>query len=905
MDITGYYDIATKRFTFALDDNASVTLPNMVAGEDITVRVKFKRTREGVADEIRPTVTAMKAMLGVVDARPSSGELKIEVDGLETAEFTYDPAAEDPETPATLFENILKDAIQDLAGITAVSVEKWFDSYIVSFTDDATIQRVINVTHNTLLPGAFLRIREYLRGGKYYYEFRLVKAPVGYTNTFELGTGPIPQITTLREGGEVDDTKWSEIQKLFIPPSFTGTFRLKRGQLRTDPMSRDSTLDEITELVDAIKDDGGVFRVEDPIDNTFYFYFEGDMEGINQDPIEVEIFDEPQTENVVSFSTKTRTMAEVMMEADQAILILEVYATIEDLEDDSIQRTHCVLRQQVGIREAVEWDELAVAPEIDWLNPPTLVHYNVFSPNQVSNGQSHYSETLGNGAATTFTITHGLDTAFVDVIILENTTPGSKMVEGTDYTWERDNENQVTITWLIGTPTAAQYTVTVLGLAMTSFFDAHTHVIADVDGLQEWIDSVEERFALLNANTGGGFPKETGSEGEEAARWQFPKVWELYPSRVQPTRPESGLIADLDLTERDENEKLIINRGRGLFPAVHDATVTALPDPLPDPDIAYAGSVYQNQTGGDVILPGGYGNRAVTIKDQEYAACDGDRAWYPVTPHARYAGYAFTATHGTDLFTFTSELAEPLEAGRAVELETTGTLPSGVTTGTTYYVVNPDLVNRTFQLSATLGGTAINITTNGTGTHTIVVPEEITYYPTHFERTLFTIHVNEKQLRAKKNLFIGFSFEAALFKNNLDAMWHVALEIGEPRGVTTAGTEGSNLDEIVWRKLPFLEQAIHLSNISTTHKFGMKISRRTIEGVDTFTAWRYVYGALESGALPPRTANFSVRGVLRRFDTSDNQADGKGLLMLSGLNVTRESGEPSTSDFELGYAVIK
>lgn len=904
MDISGYYDISTKRFTISLEDNSTIAIPTLIAGEDITLRVKFKQNREGVSEEIRPTVTAMKAVLGEVDLRPISGDLKIDIDGDETAVFTFDPSTEDAESPSTLFENILKDAIEDLASITEVSVEKRFDSYIVCFLDDPAIQRTIEVTHNTLFPGSFLRIREYLRGGKYYYEFRLVKAPVGYTNTFELGTGPVPKVTTLRNGGEVDGTQWSEIQKLFVPPSFTGTFRLKRGEIRTDPLSKDSTLEEVAAAIDVLKDPGGTFTVTLPIDNNIYIYFEGDMLGIDQDEIEVEIFDAPPDEHIVSFTTKTRGMAELMMEANQVILVLEAYAYLEDLEDESVSRWHCVLRQQVGFREAVEWDELAVAPEVDWLNPPTLVHYNVFSPNQVSNGQIHYSTTIGNGAATTFTITHGLDTAFVDVIILENTTPGDKMVEGTNYTWERTSANQVTITWLTGTPTSAQYTVTVLGLAQTSFFDEHGHVISDVEGLQEWIDSVEERLARLEANTGGGFPKDATDSGIEAARWQLPLVWELYPSRIQPTRPDSGLISEVDLMERDENEKLIINRGRGLFPAVHDATISALPNPLPDPGPAYVGSVYQNQTGNDVILPGGYGNRAVTIKDDEYAACDG-RAWYPVTPHARYSGYVVTLNSTDDTLTFSSNLAEPFEAGQAIEFETTGALPSGLSTGTTYYVVNPDYPNKKFQVSTSVGGSIVNFSAGGSGVHTAVVPDEITYYPTHFERTLFTLHVNEKQLRAKKNFFLAFSFEAALLKNNVDAVWHVALELGEARGVNTTGSEGSNLDEIVWRKLPFLEQPIHLSSISTTHVFGAQISRRLINGIEKFSASRYIYGALEDGAAPPRTANFSIRAVLRRFDTSDGVSDSKGLLMLSGLNVTREEASSSGSNFELGFATVK
>lgn len=51
----------------------------------------------------------------------------------------------------------------------------------------------------------------------------------------------------------------------------------------------------------------------------------------------------------------------------------------------------------------------------------------------------------------------------------------------------------------------------------------------------------------------------------------------------------------------------------------------------------------------------------------------------------------------------------------AVTLATEGTAPDPLdaVTGTTYYVINSD--GYTFQLSATLGGSAINITTAGTG----------------------------------------------------------------------------------------------------------------------------------------------------------------------------------------------
>jgi len=53
----------------------------------------------------------------------------------------------------------------------------------------------------------------------------------------------------------------------------------------------------------------------------------------------------------------------------------------------------------------------------------------------------------------------------------------------------------------------------------------------------------------------------------------------------------------------------------------------------------------------------------------------------------------------------------------AVVLATTGALPTGLSAGTTYYVVNPTTNN--FQLSATKGGAAINTSGSQSGVHTI------------------------------------------------------------------------------------------------------------------------------------------------------------------------------------------
>lgn len=59
-----------------------------------------------------------------------------------------------------------------------------------------------------------------------------------------------------------------------------------------------------------------------------------------------------------------------------------------------------------------------------------------------------------------------------------------------------------------------------------------------------------------------------------------------------------------------------------------------------------------------------------------------------------------------------------LPANAPVVFTTTGALPTGITAGTTYYVMSTGLVANAFQISATPGGVAINTSSAGSGVHT-------------------------------------------------------------------------------------------------------------------------------------------------------------------------------------------
>lgn len=83
--------------------------------------------------------------------------------------------------------------------------------------------------------------------------------------------------------------------------------------------------------------------------------------------------------------------------------------------------------------------------------------------------------------------------------------------------------------------------------------------------------------------------------------------------------------------------------------------------------------------------------------------------------------------------TFTVTIASPAVftasshgyvAGDQVSFTTTGGLPSGIAVNTAYFVIGAGLATNTFEISATLGGAAINTTGSQSGTHT-------TYWSNH------------------------------------------------------------------------------------------------------------------------------------------------------------------------------
>lgn len=90
---------------------------------------------------------------------------------------------------------------------------------------------------------------------------------------------------------------------------------------------------------------------------------------------------------------------------------------------------------------------------------------------------------------------------------------------------------------------------------------------------------------------------------------------------------------------------------------------------------------------------------------------------------------SLTGVNGATVGTFTVTIATPgvftlnshgLVAGDIVKFTTSGALPTGLTVGTKYYVISGGLSTNAFEVSTTLGGSAVNTTGSQSGTHTCV-----------------------------------------------------------------------------------------------------------------------------------------------------------------------------------------
>lgn len=123
-----------------------------------------------------------------------------------------------------------------------------------------------------------------------------------------------------------------------------------------------------------------------------------------------------------------------------------------------------------------------------------------------------------------------------------------------------------------------------------------------------------------------------------------------------------------------------------------------------------------------------YGDYIYLRPKPNYDAADGLRAYFN-RPASKFEFVSCSISNANPAVV--TATAHGLSAGDTIIFETDGTLNTGLTADTQYYVLSTDLTADTFKFSATSGGTAVATSSTGSGCHFLKTSMEPGIVPIH------------------------------------------------------------------------------------------------------------------------------------------------------------------------------
>lgn len=822
MEALLYANITTLELTDDLT-GSRFAFPSVTAGSHIRLKLRLSQKLEGANELAKRTVTAIKASIGNVDARPESGTYQLMVgSGPEAAGNTTGNIAFN--APSTALEEAINALVDLPAEAKPCSVSFQDGSYLIRFHDG--VQRAFDCVDNALWPLSFVNVAASEFDEGFVHTLRLTQAPAASSVDLTFANAAVPKVERVQEAGEDGEVIWNEIQKLSFNPEFNlGAIQIRRGFRRTPLIGLPSSGEEFAAALASIADEGGKFIVTEQQDALLIEFGGEGMEGRSQELLEVSVFEGPEPSLQVTLNTDTAEMDVLMRRPDLAgevKLPFEVTIYLQDeADEESVLRVP--FRSEIPFLRRLNTEETNVAAEVNWNQPRARRNYAPYGPGQFLIGQRHARFVIGDGTASSFELNHDLDDTDLTVAIRENNAYG-RLMRDVEFEVYMNGTNSIVVSF--ADPVAHHaLLVLITTCSQPATFVAHTHTLDDVTGLLARLAAMDEILSHLQAIAPDGGLTVDVNAAETAvvvAEWKLPLFFDLYPTRqALASIPDS--LANLASTLKADNFKDGV-----LLPAIHRATVYDMPsDPL-SVTSEWDGNVYANSTEAPIVIPGGRGRKRDTLYPGEVAAYNGAQ-WYKVYK-------------------------------------------------------------------------------DGTS-----------YFPAQFERSLFELSVNDRQLRYKKTFSLNFGFEVAIVTprqvnlaewstapQNTEATWSVVLEWGEFTEDLQASDEdapesrdtATNLQGIDWHiATPILDQRIILTPTPTVHQFGCEILRNAVGDLSTN---RIFYGGKE-GADGPSSANFALRARLVRFDTRNDALNASGLVALVGLN--RALG--TTDSTTMGIAQIK
>jgi len=881
---------------------ASFTWPKLVAGDDVRLKLRIIETIAGEKVLSRRTISAMKLSVGRQDVRPTSGsfQLKLGADAESagvntTAAIAYGVT----DTDLATILNALTDAA--LTAKKPFTVAKRNDSWHIRAADSSTVTWA--VVDNALLPQSLVDIRSYSFDEGTSYELRLTQTVLCEQTNFDPIVPDLASVSVIQVGTEESGVKRNTIQQIFFPPELSEaySFRLRWGFRRTAAIDSPADAESIQAALEAVAEEGETVTVTDGEDRVLIEFSGDTLSGTSVAALVIEHLVTPAADSVITMATATDGMAKYMATIANAATGLTEFKLPLSLklwlvgEQDEEEEEPLTFISEVTFQKPVSLEAFANAAVLNPTRPLSNRSHLPFSPTQITETQRGYLLTggtaLGDGSADEFQVDHNLGTRHVYVALFDSAVDGQMLKHGTDYEVEIVSDNAILI--IFTTPPASGGVVGgICTVASTAAFVDLEINIGQVIGLEDRLSAAEEAVATLQATAGvGSLGSPDEAIGATILEIDCGTFAEIYPSRVALDEVER--IADITAA--------MLPKDSALLPAIHDAVVETLPDPLPTPGTGNAGKVYRNAGASADTLAGGGGRRGVTLKVGEFCASDGRYLYKVARQSAAGTAKTFTADNTTDVIT---SAAHGWDNGQAVMMSSTTALPGNLAVETQYFVI--DKTTDTFKVSLTSGGSAVDISSIGTGTHSIFTAPAATFYPSDFEREIPLGSINGDMLSVRRTLEVRLGIELAILNaktptprisdNQSLAQWEMRIEWGTRTSESSPATPDTNIKAISWNTTPILTRVLDITSAPTVHTLGARIKRT---GASTWTAEKSLYGLWQTSAATINAADFFLRARLTRFDVTDI-ADARGFVALIGTHVA--TGEDSSG---IGTLTIK
>ena len=489
-----YGNISNKTASYTIQPG-TITLPTVVQGDTFTLAVRLTETSDNNTTITAPSISYARLSYGPVDVAPTAGTFKVLVNAVTSSAITVGATA--ASVAAVL------NSITTAAGWTVTEDQ---GSYIVGRTANWTATSGITIVENTLVPDSFVRVTSYSANNTFFQELRPMQSPLAYTSAFGLIVPPAPTITRVVTGYSDSTTgvKVNEVQRLYVPPVFDAGYQIYRGTARTRLLSKDDGAEEILDALTngvTTKGAGEIFIVTNPQNYTADIEFAGSMAGATHPLLSVSVPISPQGDVTFDLDLNTQGMLAALRGDFEVThpLTCEVGINYGTTTTPNVKYV-TVFQQNMTVQADGAWTGLAAAQRINWLNPPQPVNYIPFTTDQVITGiQSYTAVVTGSGP---WTVAHNLGTEAIHVTVRENIANG-KILQLTNSYWSLGDfsiqtvSSQSIIVQANNTVPTAGWAVMISSAGPTSAFQAHTHTIAQVVSLQDQLNSLSNRLAVV------------------------------------------------------------------------------------------------------------------------------------------------------------------------------------------------------------------------------------------------------------------------------------------------------------------------------------------------------------------------------------------------------------------------